>query len=52
MHTDYSVYATELINFLSVVISTRIKNEIVKKELNKQLLVQADFQNALKNTKK
>ena len=36
VHTDYRVYATELINFLSVVISTRIKNEIVKKELNKR----------------
>ena len=36
VHTDYRVYATELINFLSVVISIRIKNEIVKKELNKQ----------------
>lgn len=36
VHTDYRVYATELINFLSVVISARIKNEIVKKELNKQ----------------
>lgn len=35
VHTDYRVYATELINFLSVVISTRIKNEIVKKELNR-----------------
>jgi len=36
VHTDYRVYATELVNFLSVVISSRIKNEIVKKELNKK----------------
>ena len=36
VHTDYRVYATELINFLSVIIATRVKNEIVKKELNKK----------------
>ena len=30
------MYATELINFLSVIITTRVKNEIVKKELNKK----------------
>lgn len=36
VHTDYRVYATELINFLSVIITTRVKNEIVKKELNKK----------------
>ncbi|MDY5491294.1 MAG: transposase [Prevotella sp.] len=36
VHSDYRVYATELINFLSVIITTRVKNEIVKKELNKK----------------
>lgn len=36
VHSDYSVYATELINFLSVVITTRVKNEFVKLELNKK----------------
>lgn len=35
VHTDYRVYATELINFLSVINTTRVKNEIVKKELNR-----------------
>ena len=36
VHSDYGVYATELINFLSSIITTRVKNEIVKKELNKK----------------
>ena len=36
VHTDYRVYATEFINFLSVVISSRIKNEIVRLGLNTQ----------------
>ena len=36
VHTDYRVYATELINFLSVIITSRVKNEIIKKELNKK----------------
>lgn len=31
VHTDYRVYATELINFISVIITTRVKNEVVKK---------------------
>ena len=30
------MYATEFINFLSVIITTRGKNEIVKKELSKK----------------
>lgn len=36
VHTDYRVYATELINFLSAIITTRVKNEIGRKELNKK----------------
>lgn len=36
VRTDYRVYATELINFLSVIITTRVKNLIVKKELDKK----------------
>lgn len=36
VHSDYRVYATELVNFLSVVITTRVKNETVKTELNKK----------------
>lgn len=36
VHTDYRVYATELINFISVIITTRVKNEVVKKELNEK----------------
>ena len=36
VHSDYRVYAAELINFLSVVITTRVKNETVKTELNKK----------------
>lgn len=36
VHTDYRVYATELINFLSVIIATRVKNDFVKKELHKK----------------
>ncbi|GJG36562.1 hypothetical protein PRLR5107_01850 [Prevotella lacticifex] len=43
MHSDYSVYATELINFLSVVITTRVKNEFVKLELNKKYSYKAIF---------
>ncbi len=31
VHTDYRVYAIELINFISVIITTRVKNDIVKK---------------------
>lgn len=36
VHSDYRVYATELVNFLSVVIANRVKNEITKKKLNKE----------------
>ena len=43
VHSDYSVYATELINFLSVVITTRVKNEFVKLELNKKYSYKAIF---------
>lgn len=35
VHNDYRTYATELVNFLSVIITTRVKNVIVKKEINK-----------------
>lgn len=35
VHSDYRVYATELINFISVIITSRVKNVIVGKELNK-----------------
>ena len=35
VHSDYRVIATELINFISTIISSRVKTEIVKKELNK-----------------
>ena len=38
------MYATELINFLSVIITTRVKNEIVKKELNKKYSYKQIFQ--------
>lgn len=43
VHPDYSVYATGLINFLSVVITTRVKNEFVKLELNKKYSYKAIF---------
>ncbi|GJG50395.1 hypothetical protein PRLR5052_28080 [Prevotella lacticifex] len=43
VHSDYSVYATELINFLSVVITTRVKNEFVKLGLNKKYSYKAIF---------
>lgn len=36
VHNDYRTHATEFINFLSVIITTRVKSEIVKKEINKQ----------------
>lgn len=35
VHGDYRLYATEFINFLSTIISSRAKNLFVKKELNK-----------------
>ena len=44
VHSDYRVYATEFINFLSVIITTRVKNEIVKKELNKKHSYKQIFQ--------
>ena len=43
MHPDYSVYAIGLINFLSVVITTRVKNEFFKLELNKKYSYKAIF---------
>ena len=36
VHSDYRVYATELINFLSVIITSRVKNAIVKEGLKKK----------------
>ena len=35
VHGDYRVYATELINFLSVIITARVKKELVKKGISK-----------------
>ena len=35
VHNDYRTHATEFINFLSIVITARVKREIVKKEINK-----------------
>ena len=36
MHNDYRAYATEFINFLSVIISMRVKREFVQKGIDKQ----------------
>ena len=36
VHGDYRLYATEFINFLSTIISCRIKNLLVKKGINKR----------------
>ena len=36
VHSDYRVYATEFINFLSVIITSRVKNAIVKEGLNRK----------------
>lgn len=36
VHSDYRVYATELINFLSVIIRTRVKKLMIEKKLNKK----------------
>lgn len=35
VHTDYRVIATELINFLSTIITSRVKTIIVKNEINR-----------------
>ena len=35
VHGDYRVFATEFINFLSVIISAKVKNEFIKNEINK-----------------
>jgi hypothetical protein len=36
VHGDYRAYATEFINFLSTIITARVKRLIVKKEVNKK----------------
>lgn len=36
VHTDYRVYATELINFLSVIITSRVKSLLAAKSINKR----------------
>lgn len=36
VHADYRVYATELIKFISVIITTRVKNDIARKKLNEK----------------
>lgn len=36
VHSDYRVYATELINFLSAIIKTRVKNLLISTKLNKK----------------
>lgn len=43
VHTDYRVIATELINFISTIISSRVKTEIVKRELNKSYSMKQVF---------
>ncbi len=35
VHNDYRTYATEFINFLSVIITVRVKREIARKEINR-----------------
>lgn len=35
VHNDYRTYATEFINFLSVIITARVKNEFARKEISK-----------------
>lgn len=35
VHGDYRAYATEFINFLSTIITARVKRLMVKKEVNK-----------------
>ena len=37
VHSDYIVYATEFINFRSVIITTRVKKELNKKYSYKQI---------------
>ena len=36
VHGDYRLYATEFINFLSTIISSRVKNLFVKNEINER----------------
>lgn len=43
VHTDYRVYATELIKFLSVIITTRVKNDIARKKLNEKYFCKQIF---------
>ena len=43
VHTDYRVIATELINFISTIITSRVKTEIVKKEINKSYSMKQIF---------
>lgn len=43
VHSNYRVYATEFINFLSVIIVSRVKREIAAKQLNKHYSVKQIF---------
>lgn len=43
VHGDYRTYATELVNFLSAVIASRVKNMVVKYELNKRYSLRQVF---------
>ena len=36
VHNDYRMYATEFINFLSVIITTRVKRLLIKTEISKK----------------
>lgn len=37
VHSDYRVYATELINFLSTIIRARVKNLLTATKLSKNI---------------
>lgn len=51
VHNDYRTYATEFINFLSVIITSKVKNEIVRKKINKNYSYKQIFKYLSKHKK-
>ena len=51
VHWDYRLYATEFINFLSTIISCRVKNQFVKKGISKRHSYKQVFKYLSKNKK-
>ncbi len=43
VHSEMKVYTTEFINYLSLIIATKVKNNLIRLKSSSKLLIQTDY---------